>query len=223
MDITPGHTVRIVLGPEPGKTKVYVRGSVAYDVREQTAILAQTDPPILSPKLGSEIVVTYLVGKNDVMARYGVRARIADFVDYLLASGKMVKALRVEMIGEAGPYSVRTTSRVAPTGTSSLSMAIRGTAIRVIDISLGGARFSYHKSLDLQPATVVSASIKVDGTTYGLEARVLRTRDGNGEGLSHEIGYASVEFLNLDRTVEYALSRKIRAVERESFRKGRPA
>ena len=222
MDIRPGHTVRIVTGSDPVREKVFVKGSVAYDVRGETAILGQTDPPILASMLGSEVVVTYLIRKNDVMVRHGIPARIMEFVDYLLASGQMVKALKVALVGEAAPYSVRKTTRVAPVDQSSLSMAIRGTSIRVLDISLGGARFSYHKSLDLQPATLVSASINVDGRTYGLEARVLRTRDGIGEGVSHDLRFASVEFVNLDRTVEHALSRKIRAVERHDPRKKDP-
>lgn len=223
MDIKPGNTVRIVTGSDPAREKVFVKGSVAYDVRDHTAILAQTDPPILASMLGNEVIVTYLIRKNDVMVRHGVHGRIVEFFDYVLASGRMAKAVKVEMVGEAEPYSVRTTFRVAPTGHSSISMAIRGTAIKVLDISLGGARFSYHKSLDLQPTTVVSASLKMDGRTYGLEARVLRTRDGINEGFGHDLRFASVEFVNLDRAVEHALSRKIRAVERESLPREQPA
>jgi hypothetical protein len=223
MDIKPGHTVRIVTGPDPAKGKVFVKGSVAYDVREGTAILAQTDPPVSTSMLDKEIVVTYLIRKSDVMVRYGFRARIAEFVDHMLDSGRMAKALKVEMVGEAGPYSVRTSNRVAPMGQSDLSMAIRGTTIKVLDISLGGARFSYHKSLDLQPTAVVRASIEMDGRTYGLEARVLRTRDGIGEGFSHDLRFASVEFVNLDRAIEHALSRKIHDVQRESAQREKPA
>ncbi len=222
MDIRPGHTIRIVLGLDPTKGRVFVKGSVAYDVREETAILAQTDPPISTSMLDKEIVVTYLIRKSDVMVRHGFRARIAEFVDYMLDSGRMAKALKVEMVGEAGPYSVRTSNRVTPTGQSDLSMAIRGTAIKVLDISLGGARFSYHKSLELQPATVVRANIEMDGRTYGLEARVLRTRDGIDEGFSHDLRFASVEFINPDRAFEHALSRKIQAVGKESVHKEKP-
>src|SRR5208337_563140 len=107
MDIKPGNTVRIVTGSDPAREKVFVKGSVAYDVRDHSAILAQTDPPILASMLGNEVIVTYLIRKNDVMVRHGVHGRIVEFVDYMLASGRMAKAVKVEMVGEAEPYSVR--------------------------------------------------------------------------------------------------------------------
>ncbi len=220
MDIKPGLSIRIVTEVDVTRERIHVKGSIIYDVKEGTAILAQTDPPILKSMLHKEVTITYLTKDKDVMVRHGFPARIVEFIDYNLNSGQQVRALVVERTGNEQPYSIRMSYRVAPTGRSELTMTIYGTAINILDISLGGARFTYDKSLKLEPDAIVNASIEMDGRPYGLEARILRTWYGDSEGVNHGLRFASAEFVNMSKTVEYALSRKIHEVERESLHKG---
>ena len=214
-DMSPGLTIRIVTGIDVPREIIFVKASTVYEVKGQTAILAQTDPPLVTSTLRKDIIVTYLVKRNEAMARYGFPARIVEFIDYTLSSGELVKALMVERTGEERPFDVRMFYRVAPTGHCDVSMTIHGTPIHVLDISLGGARVSHDKSLDLQSNAVVNASIEMNGRAYSFGARVLRTWDGESEDF--KLRFASMQFTNMDETLQYALSQKIHGIERESL------
>jgi len=213
MDMSPGLTIRIVTGMDVPREIIFVKASIIYEVKGQTAVLAQTDPPLLTSH--KDIIVTYLVRRNEVTARHGFPARIVEFIDYTLSSGKAVEAVVIEKTGEEQPYDVRMFYRVVPTGRSDLSMTIHGTPIQVLDISLGGARVSHDKSRDLQSNAVVNASIEMNGRAYSFGARVLRTWDGESEDF--KLRFASMEFTNIDKTLQYALSQKIHGIERESL------
>ena len=195
MDMSPGLTIRIVTGMDVAREIIFVKASIVYEVKGQTAILAQTDPPLLASTLHKDIIVTYLVKRDEVMARYGFPARIVEFIDYTLSSGELVKALMVERTGEERPFDVRMFYRVAPTGHCDVSMTIHGTPIHVLDISLGGAKVSHDTSLELQSNAVVNASIKMNGRSYSFGARVLRT----WEGEDFRLRFASTEFTNMDK------------------------
>ena len=149
------------------------------------------------------------------MQRYGFPVRIVESIDYTLSSGKLVKALVTEKTGEERPFDVRMFYRVAPTGHCDVSMTIHGTPIHVLDISLGGAKVSHDKSLELQSNAVVYASIEMNGRYYSFGARVLRT----WEGEDFKLRFASMEFTNMDKRLQYVLSQKIRGIERESLPK----
>ena len=213
MDMSPGLAVRIVTGMDVPREIIFVKASIVYEVKGRAAILAQTGPPLLTSMLHKNIIVTYLIKRNEVMARFGFPARIVEFIDYTLSSGTLVKALVVEKIGEERPYNVRMFYRVVPTGQCDLFMTIQGTPIHVLDISLGGAKVSHDTSLELQSNAVVNASVEINGKSYSFGARVLRT----WEGEDFRLRFASMEFTNMDKTLQYALSQKIRGIERESL------
>ena len=209
--------MRIVTDVDLAKERIFVKASTVYDVKGRTAILAQTDPPILNSMLNEDITITYLKRKSDAMERHGFLAKIVEFIDYSLDSGKMVKALEVEEIGEAQPYNIRMFYRVTPTAHDGLTMEIDGTPINVLDFSLGGARLSCDRSVRLKTDSVVNANIETGGRTYSVKARVIRTWDGESEGFSGNPRLASIEFVNMDRTIEQALSQKIQDIERQSY------
>jgi hypothetical protein len=215
MDIKPGLNVRIVTEIDEAADRIFAKTSKVYDVNGQKIVLAQTDPPILKSMLNKDIVVTYLVSKNDVMVRHGFRATILEFIDYGLDSNEMVKALAVRSTGEAGPYSIRRFYRVIPTSRSGLSMIIRGQPVNVLDISLGGAKISHDEHLNLDPETVANVSMDMNRKTYIIKARVLRVWDRMSEGLNNNLRFAALEFLDIDKPVELVLAQKIRDMERE--------
>lgn len=217
MDIQPGLNVRIVTDVDLARERIFVKASAVYDVNGRTAILAQTDPPILKSMLNKDITITYLKRKSDAMERHGFLAKIVEFIDYSLDSGKMVKALEVEEIGEAQPYNIRMFYRVTPTDRDGLAMEIDGTPINVLAFSLGGVKLSCDRSVRLKTDSVVNASIETGGRTYSVKARVIRTWDGESEGFGQNLRLASIEFVNMDRTIEQALSQKIQDIERQSF------
>jgi c-di-GMP-binding flagellar brake protein YcgR len=96
-------------------------------------------------------------------------------------------------------------------------MEIDGTPINVLAFSLGGVKLSCDRSVRLKTDSVVNASIETGGRTYSVKARVIRTWDGESEGFGQNLRLASIEFVNMDRTIEQALSQKIQDIERQSF------
>jgi c-di-GMP-binding flagellar brake protein YcgR len=216
MSIEPGLSTRIVTDIDVMKERVLVKGSTVHDVREPVIILAQTDPPILKSMLHREVIVTYLVKENGETVRRGFTAELVEFIDYNLNSGQQVKALVVKRTGPEKPYNIRMAYRVSATGRSSISMSVFENEVNIIDISLGGAKITYRKPLDLKPDEIVRINLKIEGKVYTLEARILRTWEGDCEGARRDLWFASAEFVNMSKTVEYALSRKIHDIERES-------
>ncbi len=120
-------------------------------------------------------MVTYLVKEKGDMVRYGFPSRVKEFIDYSLGSGHPVKAVVVEKIGDAAPYSIRMFYRVNPTTRSRLAMSVLGHRVNILDVSLGGTRFSFRKPLVLQSNEVVEMQLEIDGRFHTLEARILRT------------------------------------------------
>jgi len=170
--------------------------------------------------LSKDIVVTYLVRKNEAMERQGFPAKIIEFIDYRLNPEHTVKAIVVESVGKERAYNIRMSYRATPTSQSGLSVTVNGTAVYVIDISLGGAKVSHDRSLRLQYDAVVSIHIEMNEKTYSTEAHILRTWDGADEGFKG-LFFATMEFVNMDRMLEQALSLKIQHIEREVLQKER--
>ena len=220
MSIRPGLSTRIVTDVDVTREKILVKGSTVYDVQEPAIILAQTDPPILKSMLHKEVTVTYLVKEKDDMARHGFAAVLVEFIDYSLNSGQQVKALVVRRTGPEKPYSIRMSYRVSPTGRSSIAMSVFANKVNIIDISVGGVKITYSKPLVLKLDEIVQMGLDIDGKAYTSEARILRTWQGDHESVSSHLWFASAEFVNMSKTVEYALSRMIQDIERESRQRG---
>ncbi len=219
MSIRPGLSVRIVTDIDVMKERILVKGSTVYDMQEPAIILAQTDPPILKSMLHKEVIVTYLIKEKDNAVRHGFTAELVEFIDYSLSSGQQVKALVARRTGPEKPYSVRMSYRVGPTGRSNITMSVFANRVNIIDISLGGAKFSYSKPLVLKSDEIVSIGLEIGGKVYTLEAHILRTWHGDHEGARRDLWFASAEFVNRSQTTEQALLRKIHDIEREARQK----
>lgn len=216
MSVRPGLSTKIVTDIDEAKERIVVKGSTVYDVQEPSIILAQTDPPILKSMLHKELTVTYLVREKDDTVRHGFSAELVEFIDYRLNSGQQVKALVVKKTGPEKLCNIRMSYRVNPTGHSAITMSVLANTVNIIDISLGGVKITYGTSLVLKSDDIVQVGLEIDGRTYTSEARILRTWQGDHEGARHDLWFATAEFANMKRTVEYALSRKILDIERES-------
>ncbi len=219
MDIRPGLNIRVVTAVDLLKETIHVGSAVIYDTDGPTLTISQTDPPILKSMLEREIEITYLTKENGEPVRHGFPARIKEFVDqYQLNESHKVKAIVVAPRGEEGPYNLRMFYRVEPTSRSELSMTVSGEPVSILDISLGGARLSYPKTLVLHSNSFPEASLHIDSTTYSVRIRIVRTWDGSVDGFSQELRFAATEFLYSDNNLEQILSRKIREIEVEPRR-----
>lgn len=217
MEIRPGVSTKIVIEIDPIRDKIRVGGSTVYDVQGSAIILAQIEPPITKSMAHKQVVVTYLSREKGDLIRYGFAAEVIEVIDYAITSGEQVKAVVVNRTGDCKPYSIRMFYRVGPTARSRLNMSVFNTRVNLLDISLGGVRFSYTKPLVLESDSIIDTRLEIDGRFHSVEAHVLRVWTGEGQGFDRRLSFASAEFVDLDKTMEHALSRKIHDIERESL------
>jgi hypothetical protein len=214
MRIVPGLNVRIVLETDRRRGDILVLDSTVYEVRGNALVLAQTEPPINSRICGGEITVTYLVEKADGATRYGFPALVKAYMDaYQPAPGRQVQALLVIRKADPASHSIRTCYRVEPTPMSRLDLYVYDEKVTIADISLGGVRFSYGRSIPLEAGLPVKLRFDMAGEDYTVDATVLRTSYGRGR-----TRFAVAEFEKKVGRFQQALARRIYAIEREARR-----
>jgi len=217
MHLRPDLSVKIVVDVDPQKGRINARNSMIYDVIRDSLILAQTEPPIKSSMINKEIMLTYVVMENERTMRYGFPAIITELrEEHEVAPERFVHAIVVSTKGEPKPYDIRMCYRVGPSSKSGLDASIRGVKINVIDLSIGGMRFSYEQNLLLDPQTVVEIRLGFGRAVHRVSARIIRTWEAENPRLGTILSCAAAEFQNVSTKTEQALSRKILDIERES-------
>lgn len=155
--------------------------------------------------------MTYLVEGKDGRARYGFPAEITAYIDdYLPVPGRRTRALLVSRKADPTSHSIRTCYRVEPTPTSRLDLYVCDEKVAIGDISLGGVRFTYDRSVPLEAGVSAKLRFDVAGEEHTVDARVLRTSAGEGR-----LRVAVAEFERATGRFEQALARRIYAIERE--------
>ncbi|MGA2110028.1 MAG: hypothetical protein ABSH25_20565 [Syntrophorhabdales bacterium] len=225
MSIRPGAIVLLVVVDIDLRTeRIDVRDSTVFDVDGERLVLAQTQPAIKDSTLRKEITVTYLEEEKDGPVRYGFPAVVTGFTGYDdLMLRRKVGAVAVRKRGDPIPYDLRRYYRVVPTSSSDLTMSIHAKRVNVIDISLGGVRFTYDADgLELCANSVVEVGLDIGGVIRRIDATILRTWKGKDKGLQKDLSFAAADFVNLTRIFDQELSLKIREIEREDFADERP-
>ena len=188
-----------------------------YAVNGETLILAQTEPSIKSAMLNKEIEVTYLVKENGRFSRYGFSSIVTELIDrYKLSSDQHVRAIAVRKCTEPKPYGRSMCYRAGQSSRSGMNVSIYDEKINVIDISLGGIKFSYDRSLRLETDKLVEVRLGIAGEVYTIVARIIRTWQAERERFKTELRFAGAEFLNLSGKIEQELSRKFLEIDRGS-------
>ena len=168
--------MRIVVETDHRTGGIRVMDSMVYEADGDTLVLAQTTPPLSQRVCGGEITVTYLAAEKDDPVRYGFPAAITAYIDdYRPAPGSKVQALRVTRKADPAPYSIRTCYRVEPAPMSRLDLYVRDEKVTIADISLGGVRFTYDRSISLEAGVSVELRFDVAGEEHTVDARILRT------------------------------------------------
>ena len=223
MSVRPGLSTKIVTDVDEAKERIVVKGSTVYDVQEPSIILAQTDPPILKSMLHKELTVTYLVKEKDDTVRHGFAAELVEFIDYrpqLRPAGKGPRGEKDRPGKGLQHQNVLSREPDRPQRHRHVRLREHGEYHRHI---LREARRSHMARLSCSSPMTSSRSVSrsMEGPIPS-EARILRTWQGDHEGARHDLWFATAEFANMDKTVEYALSRKILDIERESRQEGSP-
>ena len=217
MSITPGINVKIVVEVDLRSGRINARNSMVYHVGGDTLILAQTEPSISNAMLNKEIVVTYLVDQQDRRSRHGFPVVVTEVIDqYELMPQWNVRAFAVRRCSDPKPYDIRMCYRVGPSSKSGLDASVYNKKINVIDISLGGMKFSFDKDLELESNQVIEVRLGMAGEVYPIQARIVRTWEMENERVKKDLSFAAAEFLNVSGRIEQELSRKILDIQRET-------
>lgn len=214
MTIEPGTPLKVIISMDSAEKPIHTVDSMLHQVMGKTMIIGQTDPPLPASILNREVTVTFLSTEKNKTDRYGFCAVIREFLHRYPISGGRIEAISVVQRTEPVIHSFRMSYRVRPTSRSGLRMTMEGHEVNVIDISLGGARVSHSAPLTFVAGTVARVTLDIDGKTYSLEAKIIAA-DAH-TGTARDLSFASTQFVNVGETLEDALSKKIRNIERET-------
>jgi len=215
MNISPGSNVDIVLDFDWSEETIDVRRATVYDLDDEKIILSQTSPPIATYNIGKRVKVTYLVREKDGPARYCVTARVAEIVrDYKLSGSETAEA--IVLIGESGHerFNLRLFYRLEPPTDSGLALFLRKEKVNILDISIGGAKFTHRKDHPVKHKEILNLILQVDKQRFDVEAQVVRILPVSGR-MARKLESVAAQFLNLDMNMKDLLSKKIRDIERE--------
>ncbi|MHB8907759.1 MAG: hypothetical protein ACYDAA_02625 [Syntrophales bacterium] len=211
MSVKPGITVQINLNPSSENARSLK--AVIYDVVEGRLVLSQTSPPIPPSRLGRRVHVSFITGRGSSARRLGFSALISGFDDdYELSTGMRAPALIVEMIHDPEETSLRQGFRIRTPNRSGLALAIHGRNYLIFDISLTGVNF-IQPSLEppFKPSATLECRLNIDGTSYLLNARVIRVVD------TAALRHVGAIFVAPGKDLQPVLSRKILQLEREEL------
>lgn len=204
--IRPGLSVDIV--DRSGHMK-----STIYDVINSRIIIAQTSPSMTKDNLNREVSLTFLTKKDGQPVRYGVQAKVTDFItDYKLTSSE-VEAVGLEQKTRLDTYNLRLDFRVRPPADSNLSIEWKGRRLNVIDLSVGGFQFSYRG--DDLPETHEEFKIALIIDDYFLELAAKMMRITKPVPHDPHLLYAGAAFMGKSRDYERYLMRKILDIQRK--------
>ncbi len=215
MNISPGSNVDIVLDFDWSEETIDVRSATVYDLDDERIILSQTSPPIGTYRIGKRVNVTYLVREKDGPARYFITGRLAEIVrDYRLSGSGTAEALVIIQEPGREPFNLRLFYRLEPTADSGIVLLLNEEKVNIIDISIGGAKFTHSKDHPVRPKKILKLILQVGEESFDVEAQVVRIFPVSGR-MAKKLESVAVQFLNLDREMIDLLSKKIRDIERE--------
>ncbi len=213
-DIRPGLQVDIVVSTDYKKEITDVRRAIIYETENNRLILSQTNPAFTRFYLNRDMVITYLTQKDGKMIRVGVFGKLVDFILYRVVSKEMVQSLVMKLKSGAELQNLRMHFRVRPTSDQDISIYFDNERVNIIDISVGGAMLSRRRGRYVKPTDHVKMKMVVEGERFDIEVAVVRVWSPPME--RHGLEYISVQFLNLDKRLNYLLGGKIFKIERES-------
>ena len=212
MSMKPGSSVEIRLdSPSAGAAPLK---ALIYDIAEKRLILSQTSPPITPSLVEKRVHISYIVKEGYSVRRFGCLAVISGFGDnYRLSSGVRVQTLIVDITREPKEVSLRKGFRVRPSRHGGISLAIGKREHPILDISLTGIKFIQRFSdPPFKTAEELECTLTIDGRSYPpLAARVVRVSK------SAAALHVAVDFVEMYRTLQPVLSKKILMLEREEL------
>lgn len=218
-ELKVGTNVDIVFENELMKSDAHYRKALVYDCAGSSITMSQTSPALDRNFLERRIIVTFLVKTERRIVRYGFPAKLKDLIsNYRIASDNNVDALVIEQLAKPKLVDFRMYFRVKASFSSNISLAVKEGRVNLVDISLGGAKFTCPKHYLLHPAALIKINLSIGRTGFALNARVCDVRTPYD---SSEIQHVSVQFENDNKQLEALLGKAIIDMERQMLSEGK--
>lgn len=221
-DLKVGTRVDIIFENEITKSRVHFMKALVYDVEENKIIVSQTSPALGRHFLERPIMVSFLAKIGGRYLRFGFPSKLLDLVgNYKLASGQNVEALVLQQYKKAKLVDFRMFFRVTPQRQGNISLIYKEEKVNLIDISLGGARFTCPLEYSLQNGDEMKFKLLIGSREFGLDTRVREAWVPYNMSANRNLQYVSVEFEYDDKQLESALGKAILEIERHLLSEGK--
>ena len=204
------------------KSNAYFMKALVYDFEDGNIIISQTSPALDRHFLNREVMVSFLARIDRRNLRFGFLARLIDLVnDYKIASGKIVEALVLQQHKESEPVDFRMYFRVKPGLQSDISLILKEEKVNVLDISLGGARFTCPRDYSFRSADKIKFKLLIGNMVFDLDTIVREVWTPYDVSVNGDLQYVSVEFEYYNKHLEAALGKAIIDIERQLLSEGK--
>lgn len=218
IEIRPGISVNIIVNVDIDKEITDVRSAIIYDIAGSNVILSQTDPPFEKHHIGKNVTVTHLIRRKNDTCRVGFSGKVINVLhDYKHSSSTLVTAVVVKKEAGVNEYDLRLHFRVKPKIDSNVTLFVGEEKCNLIDVSLGGARFSHKHDKPMEAGSIINLLLIIDDDKLNIEAKTVRVWTAAETAEHRDMEYVSVQFLSLDKNVSNILSRKIMMIQRKSL------
>ncbi len=221
-DIKAGQRLDLVFEKEMNEPGAHYLKATVYDVEGGLLTISQTTPALNRRYLNRKLRITYLVRRENRICRFGFPAVFVELIpDYAMASGKTVEALIIRKTGLVESSDFRMYFRVKPPDDSGICLFCDEQKVAVLDISLGGAKFSCPKTVEIHSGQMLELGLLIDAKIFRINGRVRTIGQPENEVAGRNLQFVSVEFVDREPKMEAALGRAILDIERALLSDGK--
>ncbi len=217
-----GTRLDIVFENEITKKNAHYMKAVVYDNEDNLITISQTSPALNRHFLDRRLLVTFLLNIEGRILRFGFPARLIDLItNYQIASGNDVEALQIKKYADPEPVDFRMYFRVRLPSQSDLSLFLKEEKVNLMDISIGGAKFTYPKIYIFHPADLIKCTLIIGATIFNVNAKVRSVWTPTTAAANKNIQYVAVEFSHDDKKLDASLGKAIIDIERGLLSEGK--
>ncbi len=217
-----GTRVDIVFENEINKRNAHYMKALVYDYKSGNVIISQTSPPLSRRFLNRRVAITFVANAGKRLARFGFTAQLIGLTtDYRISADKSVEALVFRQLEKLQRMDFRVYFRVEPPSQSNIHLFFEGKRVNLIDISVGGAKFSYPATHIFRRGDTVNFELVIDYTAFEVEAIVCNLSLPRESSANSALQYVGIEFANDNKQLEGILGKTILAIERQMLSEGK--
>lgn len=217
-----GTGVNIVFENEINKKNAHNMRAMVYDYNNSKVVVSQSSPPLTRNFLNRRVVVTFLADFNKHPSRFGFAAQLIDLkADYQISADKGVEALVLKKLEKIHRVDYRMFFRVKLPSKSNINLYFQNKRVNLINISLGGAKFSYPLTHLFRHGEALDLQLIIDSTAFEMKAKVRNLSHPHEFSVNNTLQYVGIEFEGGNRQLEVALGKAIIEIERQMLSEGK--